>query len=665
MKNINEFRLMQNWLSLFILVFLLFGCEKTDGVEVEKNIYLSLSQATVAVNSSIVLNPHFDGAIRPQKMYTWLSSDTSVIKVEMVDGSLSGLVSAVGEGTATATIVSDDGLVKTSCEILSTQITESGVSLPPFLLAYTQATVTVKPSFQNVDVPTKAYNWSVSPSTALSIEVDPVTYEATILGLEPGMATLTIASTDGDLSASTQVLIEDENDGILKVLAIGNSFSEDALESHLYGLAKAVGKEIIIGNMYIGGAELSLHAENALSDGGNYSYRKIDLNGNKTTVAGTSLSTAVKDENWDYISFQQASYKSGLFETFGDPLTVLYDKVKEINPNEYTRYLLHKTWAYAQNSTHEGFANYNHDQGEMFDAIVDAYRQAKDLIPVYDVIPAGTAIQNARTTYLMDNFTRDGYHLNDMGKYIASCVWFEKLTSESVIGNAYFPDGMIPVNVEISQQAAHLANEFPEEVTVLEDYQNSGGTGILTAAVYIDFSTSSSSPGWNGMTNFLEDSFIPNLLYPDNSFTGIQATITKRFNAASNSAATVTNTDFDMPEEVSRTFYYGNAGNAWLGRVNDTSALELTGFKSDDAYELCFFSSRNNINDTRETKFIVHGEETKTVTVNSSNNSDMLACVSGMVPDEDGVITIEVTAGDVNENANKFFYLSAMRISPE
>jgi len=40
----------------------------------------------------------------------------------------------------------------------------------------------------------------------------------------------------------------------LKVLAIGNSFSEDAVENYLFELAEAVGKKIIIGNLYIGGA---------------------------------------------------------------------------------------------------------------------------------------------------------------------------------------------------------------------------------------------------------------------------------------------------------------------------------------------------------------------------------------------------------------------------
>ena len=43
-----------------------------------------------------------------------------------------------------------------------------------------------------------------------------------------------------------------QNDTI-KILAIGNSFSDDAIEDHLHGLAKTEGLTIVIGNIYKGG----------------------------------------------------------------------------------------------------------------------------------------------------------------------------------------------------------------------------------------------------------------------------------------------------------------------------------------------------------------------------------------------------------------------------
>ncbi|MBI9009914.1 MAG: DUF4886 domain-containing protein [Tenericutes bacterium] len=55
----------------------------------------------------------------------------------------------------------------------------------------------------------------------------------------------------------------------LRVLSIGNSFSVDAMQ-YIYEIAKDLGlEEIILGNLYIGGASLDDHIfqiENHLSD---------------------------------------------------------------------------------------------------------------------------------------------------------------------------------------------------------------------------------------------------------------------------------------------------------------------------------------------------------------------------------------------------------------
>ena len=53
----------------------------------------------------------------------------------------------------------------------------------------------------------------------------------------------------------------------------------------------------------------------------------------------------------------------------------------------------------------------------MYRAIVDAVWKAKDLAGIELVVPAGTAIQNGRTSYIGDKFTRDGYY--EIGR--ASC----------------------------------------------------------------------------------------------------------------------------------------------------------------------------------------------------------------------------------------------------
>lgn len=256
-------------------------------------------------------------------------------------------------------------------------------------------------------------------------------------------------------------------DSVIKILAIGNSFSEDAIEHYLYGLAKAGGYKVIIGNLYIGGAPLDLHWKNAQGNIDAYEYRKVGLDGKKERFPKTSIAKALADENWNYISFQQASPKSGLFETYVEPLPLLFNYVKEKATNPNVKYVWHQTWAYAQNSTHGGFASYNKDQMQMYNGIIDASKKVMKLMPFNLLVPSGTAIQNARTK-LGDTLCRDGYHLNlNYGRYTASCTWYEAIFREDVIGNTYKPTKVTDEEAQIAQEAAHKAIKNPYKITII------------------------------------------------------------------------------------------------------------------------------------------------------------------------------------------------------
>ena len=45
-------------------------------------------------------------------------------------------------------------------------------------------------------------------------------------------------------------------------------------------------------------------------------------------------------------------------------------------------------------------------------------------------MPCGTAIQNARTSYVGDTLTRDGYHMSDLGRVITSYTWLATFLNE-------------------------------------------------------------------------------------------------------------------------------------------------------------------------------------------------------------------------------------------
>ncbi|MDO9633591.1 MAG: DUF4886 domain-containing protein [Paludibacter sp.] len=252
---------------------------------------------------------------------------------------------------------------------------------------------------------------------------------------------------------------------VVKILAIGNSFSTDAAESYVDDLAKADGLQLIIANMYIGGCSLETHWKNAERDSAAYSYRKI-INGDTTVVAKQKLSTAMQDEDWDYITFQQASPYSGLIDSYFPYLTNLVAYTQQLATNPDVQFAFHQTWAYAANSTHKGFKNYNNDQQQMYEAIVGTVNAAVKQAGIDIVIPAGTAIQNGRTSCVGDHFCRDGYHLSlGLGRFTAACTWYEKLLKRPVIDNSFIPSGVTQEEAKVAKHAAHNAVKQPNRVT--------------------------------------------------------------------------------------------------------------------------------------------------------------------------------------------------------
>ncbi len=256
--------------------------------------------------------------------------------------------------------------------------------------------------------------------------------------------------------------------GILRILAIGNSFSEDAIESYLFELAKVENKQIIIGNMYIGGASIELHVNNAKNDKAAYSYRKIGLDGIKVTTKNISIAQALADESWDYISLQQASPFSGQYEVIMKDLPNLIGYVQQLKP-AHTKLVYHSTWAYQQDSNHKGFANYNNDQLQMYHQIVEVSRTLSKNKAFEFVAPAGTAIQNMRTSSIGDHLTRDGYHLElHYGRFAAACTWFEKLYGKDVRKNSFKPKTISELQAKIAKEAAHQAVRKPFKISKIK-----------------------------------------------------------------------------------------------------------------------------------------------------------------------------------------------------
>lgn len=223
----------------------------------------------------------------------------------------------------------------------------------------------------------------------------------------------------------------------MKILSIGNSFSEDA-HRWLHRLAKTNGICIETANLYIGGCSLETHRTNMIQ---NNAYYDLQLNGN-AGERKIGITEALEMDTWDVITLQQVSQLSGLWDTFEPYLSNLASVVMKAQPN--AKLYFHQTWAYEIDSDHGGFANYDRDQQQMYDHIINASEKAAKTIDA-EIIPVGRAIQAMRENIPEFDYPnggislcRDGYHLTfDYGRYAAAATWFHTLTGMKVQENEF------------------------------------------------------------------------------------------------------------------------------------------------------------------------------------------------------------------------------------
>ncbi len=211
----------------------------------------------------------------------------------------------------------------------------------------------------------------------------------------------------------------------IKILAIGNSFSIDAME-YLWHILRAGGvEEVVLGDLFIGGCPVDLHAQNIKDNAHTYIYLK-NTDGVWHQTPDQSLTDGLLDEAWNIITLQQASHDSGLPETYA-PQDEVLDYIK--THRSHARIYWHMTWAYQKDSTHPAFPRYGCDQAAMYQAILNAVQTEVLPRPAYTgIIPSGIVIQNLRATPVGDTVTRDGFHLSlDHGRYAAALTWAQTL----------------------------------------------------------------------------------------------------------------------------------------------------------------------------------------------------------------------------------------------
>ena len=335
----------------------------------------------------------------------------------------------------------------------------------------------------------------------------------------------------------------------IKILAIGNSFSMDAME-YLYGILKDAGYEnIALGNLYKGGCTLEQHATIFAANSGGYTYYK-NTTGVWSSTASYAPYGALADEEWDYITMQQGSAVSGVASSYDPYLANLIGYVTAECPN--AELMWHMTWAYQSDSTHSAFPTYGSNQMTMYNAIVSAVQSRI----VGDgnfvkIIPTGTAVQNMRTSYVGDTLTRDGYHMSyDNGRYLAALTFAKGITGCDLSKVSFTPsqysytatilkamkeavenamakpfevtsstyltdpdaDKLQSFDYILSQNGYDIADFEAAELGVMpySYYNSTGGSGANSSRIYNSSNVSTNTPTKYAATKIFAKSEIPN-----------------------------------------------------------------------------------------------------------------------------------------------------------
>lgn len=238
----------------------------------------------------------------------------------------------------------------------------------------------------------------------------------------------------------------------MKILAIGNSFSQDAVK-YLHGIALADHMELKVVNLFIGGCSLKTHWENALLDAPLY---LCELNG-ESTEEMISIKKGLESDEWDIVTLQQVSHQSIRYETYQPYLQYLSDYVKKYSP--HATQMIHQTWAYEQGSERLTVELGYSDQIEMYLDLKSAYEKAAHALGGLKIIPCGASFQKAIAQEI-GPLHRDTFHASlGIGRYLLSAVWYETLTGNSILNNTfnYFEEAIDGRTLDLLKACAHEA----------------------------------------------------------------------------------------------------------------------------------------------------------------------------------------------------------------
>ena len=275
---------------------------------------------------------------------------------------------------------------------------------------------------------------------------------------------------------STTQVTEKQEDGVMDILMIGNSYCYYFTEE-LYGIAKAAGIEMNICNVYSSGGTLEQHVTWHKTNEAKYRFGICNKDGYKL-LEGWDLESCMAFGDWDIITFQHGNgplRKGGLEGGRAATEPYLTQLLEIVQPRFPTaKYYWHQYWAPELGNDN---ATLPIDSIETQTAFYEVVRTISyEIRDKHDLplIPTGDAWQAVRYDPMIteggytlctrnhngDPMYDDKSHDGDVGggQYLNACVWFEVLTGKSCVGNTWRPNySLTEEKIVLLQNAAHNA----------------------------------------------------------------------------------------------------------------------------------------------------------------------------------------------------------------
>ena len=240
----------------------------------------------------------------------------------------------------------------------------------------------------------------------------------------------------------------------MKILSIGNSFSDDA-QRYLREIALSEGIKIETLNLCIGGCSLERHANNIKTGNREYLFH---YNGDVECEDLITIDEGVAMRDWDIVTLQQVSTQSFKEDSFYPYIHEIADYVRAKLPK--AKIFIHQTWAYEHGCARVLEVTDGKGAEAMLDGIRRSYARAKDEIGAEGVIPSGELMellyQNGAT-----KIYRDTFHASlGLGRYAVGLLWFKLFMGRSVLNN-----GFAKLDEDVSESDLAIARKCADSLS--------------------------------------------------------------------------------------------------------------------------------------------------------------------------------------------------------